>query len=73
MGNAGRLATAADLHPTSLLDGQSAAQELGLPQATAAFSLPTQGHERQNFDLSNDIVAEIRLPGQSIQAPAPAT
>jgi hypothetical protein len=60
MRNAGDLMTAADLHPTFLVDGQSAAQELGLPHAAAAFSLTSDELERQYFDLFDDIVAEIR-------------
>lgn len=60
MRNAGDLTTAADLHPTFLVDGQSAAQELGLPHAAAAFSLTAEELERQYFDLFDNIVAEIR-------------
>lgn len=60
MRNAGDLTTAADLHPAFLLDGRSAAEELGLPQATAAFSLPSQDLERRYFDLFDRVVAEIR-------------
>ena len=60
MRNAGDLTTAADLHPTFLDDGQSAAQELRLPHAVAAFSLTSKEFERQYFDLFDEIVAEIR-------------
>jgi len=60
MRNAGDLTTAADLHPTFLADGQSAAHELGLPQAMAAFSLTPEELERQYFDLFDNVVAEIK-------------
>jgi hypothetical protein len=60
MRNAGDLATAADLCPTFLLDGGSAAHELGLPQAAAMFSLPPQELERQYFHRFDAVVAEIR-------------
>ena len=60
MRNAGDLTTAADLHPTFLADGQSAAQEIGLPYAAAAFSLTSEELERQYFDLFDQIIAEIR-------------
>ncbi|TLX12078.1 hypothetical protein [Rhizobium sp. MHM7A] len=60
MRNAGDLATAADLHATFLAEGQSAAQELGLPQARAAFSLASEELERQYFSLFDNVVAEIR-------------
>lgn len=60
MRNGGDLETAADLHPTFLLDGQSAAKELGLPQTIAAFSLPPRELERRYFDLFDSIAAEIR-------------
>lgn len=60
MRNAGDLMTAADLHPTFLTDGKIAAQELGLLQATAAFSLTPKELESQYFDLFDNVVAEIR-------------
>lgn len=60
MRNAGDLTAAADLHPTFLVDGQSAAQELGLVQAVAAFSLTSAELERRYFDLFDTVVAEIR-------------
>lgn len=60
MRNAGDLTTAADLHPTFMADGQSAAQELGLPYAAAAFSLTSEELERQYFSLFDEIVGEIR-------------
>lgn len=60
MRNAGDLATAADLHPTFLVDGHAAAQELRLPQATKAFSLSSEELERQYFDLFDSVAAEIR-------------
>ncbi len=60
MRNAGDLTTAADLHPAFLRDGQSAAQELGFPRSTAAFSLSSQELEERYFDLFGGIVAELR-------------
>lgn len=60
MRNAGDLSPAADLHPTFLRDGQSAAQELGLARSTAAFSLPDKELEERYFDLFDGIVAELR-------------
>lgn len=60
MRNAGDLTTAADLHPTFLVDGRFAAQELGLPHAVAAFSLTTKELEREYLDLFDEIVEEIR-------------
>jgi hypothetical protein len=60
MRNAGDLAAAADLHPTFLRDGQSAAQQLRLPCAIAAFSLSPQELEQQYFDRFDGIVAELR-------------
>jgi len=62
MRNAGDLTTAADLHPTFLRDGQSAAQELDFPRCTAAFSLPNKKLEERYFDLFDGIVAELRTP-----------
>jgi hypothetical protein len=61
MRNAGDLTTAADLHPTFLEDGRSAAEELGLPQSAAAFSLSPQELEERYFDLFDSIVAELRV------------
>jgi len=52
MRNAGDLETAADLHPTCLDDGKSAAQELALPRSAAAFSLSP--------DELDEVVSEIR-------------
>lgn len=60
MRNAGDLTTATDLHPTFLIDGKSAARELGLPRATAAFSLKSDELERQYFDPFDNVAAEIR-------------
>lgn len=62
MRNAGDLVTAADLHPSFLVDGRAAARELELPQAVAAFSLPAKDLEQRYFDLFEDVVAEIREP-----------
>jgi hypothetical protein len=60
MRNAGDLTTAANLHPTILVDGQSAARELRLPQATAAFSLTSEELERLYFDHSTTSSLMIR-------------
>lgn len=60
MRNAGDLTTAADLHPTFLADGKSAAEQLGFPHAMAAFSLSPEELERQYFDLFDSVVTEIR-------------
>ncbi|MFW8646272.1 hypothetical protein ACOJBO_45740 [Rhizobium beringeri] len=60
MRNAGDLETAADLHPTCLHDGKSAAQELALPRSAAAFSLSPDELERAYFKLFDEVVSEIR-------------
>ena len=60
MRNAGDLATAANLHPTFLRDGHSAAQALGLPRCTDAFSLSCKDLEDRYFALFDGIVAELR-------------
>ena len=60
MRNAGDLETAADLHPTYLDEGQSAAQELALPRSAAAFSLSPDEFERAYFRLFDELVSEIR-------------
>ncbi len=60
MCNADDLTTATDLHPTFLANGHAAAQDLGLPQATAAFSLTSVELERQYLDLFATIASEVR-------------
>ena len=60
MRNAGDLATAADLHPTFLRDGHSAAQELGFSRCTEAFSLSHKSLEERYFALFAGMVAELR-------------
>jgi hypothetical protein len=60
MRNAGDLTTAADLYPSFLSDGKSAAQELGLSHAAAVFSLSSNELEQQYFGLFDQLVNEIR-------------
>jgi hypothetical protein len=60
MRNAGDLATATDLHPTFLDDGRSAARELGLPSAAAAFAMPSDELAQSYFELFDEVVSEIR-------------
>lgn len=61
MRNAGDIQTAADLHPTFMEDGRSAAQELGFPQSTAFFSLSAECLEQLYFGLFDGVVVEIRV------------
>jgi len=43
-----------------MVDGHSAAQNLRLSQAIAAFSLTPEEFERRYFDIFDSLVAEIR-------------
>jgi hypothetical protein len=60
MRNAGDLDTAADVHPAFLAEGLAAATALGMPRATAAFSLPPGELEGRWFNLFDGLVNELR-------------
>ena len=60
MRNAGDLAAADDVFESFLEDGQAAAQDLGLAQATAAFSLSRADLEQRYFELFDPMISEIR-------------
>lgn len=66
MRNAGDLDVVEDLHPTYQRDGLLAAQELGLPHASAAFSLTPGDLERAYLRIFNDVVHEIRAVSDGI-------
>lgn len=60
MRNAGDLTAAADLHPTFLDEGRSAAQDLGLCRSASAFSMAPDELARSYFQLFDGIVSEFR-------------
>lgn len=60
MRNAGDLETAGDLYLPFLEEGRAAAQSLGLPHATAAFSLSKVELEQRYFTLFDQLVVELR-------------
>jgi hypothetical protein len=60
MRNAGDLTTAADVYPDFLKDGRAAAQTLGLPQSTAAFSLSVEQLEARYFAVFDGVIDEVR-------------
>ena len=60
MRNAGDLAAARDLDGRYRADGLAAATALGLPHATAMFSLSEGELERRFFDLFDGVCDELR-------------
>lgn len=59
MRNAGDLAVALDLQPALFADATALAQDLGLHQTLAAFSLPQAQLEAEYFERLNAIISEI--------------